>query len=181
MSEHEMIVAMETALEAHGIDDKLIAVGQFAPRGQSGGMSVGGLIGEAAGVAGTAAGTLGGWYVPGRAEGLPPAMLVGVSMLLLSAGAVAELLESVGTAVEFAASLTAAALAIIGVFSLLYGGAHVWASMLLRRRAPFGRVLMLELALVDLVVLPFGTALGIYALWALLTNEGRRLFEAHAV
>jgi hypothetical protein len=108
------------------------------------------------------------------------AMLVGVSMLLLSAGAVAELLDSVGKAVEFAAGLTAAALAVIGVFSLLYGSAHVWASALLRRRTAFGRVLMLALALVDLVVLPFGTALGIYAFWTLLTNDGRRLFELHA-
>ena len=32
-------------------------------------------------------------------------------------------------------------------------------------------------AVADLVVLPFGTALGVYALWTLLTNEGRRLFE----
>ena len=108
-------------------------------------------------------------------------MLVGVSMLLLSAGALAQLLDSVGTAVEFAAGLTAAALALIGVFSLLYGGAHAWASVLLRRRTAFGRVLMLALALADLVVLPFGTALGIYALWTLLTNEGRRLFELHTV
>jgi hypothetical protein len=79
MSEQRMIAAMETALEARGIEDKLVAVGQFAPRGQSGGMSVGGLIGDAAGVAGTAAGTFGGWYVAGKAEGLPPAMMVGVS------------------------------------------------------------------------------------------------------
>lgn len=107
-------------------------------------------------------------------------MLVGVSMLLLSAGAVAELLDSVGTGVEFAAGLTAAVLALIGVFSLLYGGAHTWASVLLRRRTPFGRILMLALALVDLVVLPFGTGLGVYALWVLLTNEGRRLFEVHS-
>ena len=107
-------------------------------------------------------------------------MLIGVSMLLLSAGAVAELLDSAGTGVEFAAGLTAAAHALIGVISLLYGGAHAWASVLLRRRTPLGRVLMLALALVDLVVLPFGTALGVYALWVLLTNEGRRLFEARA-
>jgi len=106
------------------------------------------------------------------------AMLVGISMLLLSAGALAELFDSVGTGVEFAAGLTAAALALIGVFSLLYGAAHTWASVLLRRRTAFGRVLMLALALVDLIVLPFGTGLGAYALWALLTNEGRRLFEA---
>jgi hypothetical protein len=105
------------------------------------------------------------------------AMLVGVSTLLLSAGALAELFESVGTGVEFAASLTAAGFTIVGVFCLLYGGAHVRASVLLRRRSAFGRVLMLALALVDLVVLPFGTALAIYALWTLLTNEGRRLFE----
>lgn len=106
-------------------------------------------------------------------------MLVGVSMLLLSAGALAELVDSVGTGVEFAAGLTAAALALIGLFSLLYGGAHAWASVLLRRRTAFGRVLMLALALVDLIVLPFGTGLGVYALWVLLTNEGRRLFEVH--
>jgi hypothetical protein len=108
-------------------------------------------------------------------------MLVGVSILLLSAGALAQLLDSVGTAVEFAAGLTATLLALIGVLSLLYGGAHAWASVLLRRRTAFGRVRMLALALADLVVLPFGTALGIYAFWALLTNEGRRLFETHAV
>jgi len=34
---------------------------------------------------------------------------------------------------------------------------------------------------VDLLFLPFGTALGAYALWILLTNEGRRLFEPVAV
>ena len=37
---------------------------------------------------------------------------------------------------------------------------------------------MLGLAVVNLLVLPFGTALGGYALWVLLTNDGRRLFEA---
>ena len=76
----------------------------------------------------------------------------------------AELFDSVGTGVEFAAGLTAAAFALIGVFSLLYGAAHTWAAtLLLRRRTAFGRVLMLALALVDLLVLPFGTALGAYA------------------
>ena len=105
------------------------------------------------------------------------AMLVGASMLLLSAGAFAERLGSLGTAVEFAAGLTAAVFAAIGVFALLWGGVHVWAAELLRRRRPFGRVLMLALALVNLLILPPGTALGIYALWTLLNNEGRRLFE----
>jgi hypothetical protein len=105
------------------------------------------------------------------------AMLVGVSMLLLSAGALAELLESLGTGVEFAAGVTTAVFAAIGVFALFWGGAHVWAAMLLDRRQPFGRVLTLGLAVVNLVALPFGTAFGIYACWTLLTNDGRRLFE----
>ena len=49
------------------------------------------------------------------------AMLVGVSMLLLSAGALAELLESLGTGVEFAAGVTTAFFAAAGVFALLWG------------------------------------------------------------
>jgi nitrate reductase gamma subunit len=105
------------------------------------------------------------------------AVLVGVSMLLLSAGALVELVEPAGQAVEFAAGLTAGIFALIGTFALLWGGAHVWAALLLRRRRPFGRVVMLGLAVVNLLVLPFGTALGIYAMWVLLTDAGRRLFE----
>lgn len=105
------------------------------------------------------------------------AMLVGVSMLLLSAGALAILLGPEGEAVGFAAGFTAATFASIGVFTLVWGVAHVVAASMLGRRQPGGRVLMLGLAIVNLLVLPFGTALGAYALWVLLTNEGRRLFE----
>ena len=108
------------------------------------------------------------------------AMLVGVSMLLLSAGALVELLDPVGTGMGFAAGLTATVFAIIGVFALLWGGSHTWAALLLKRRRPLGRVLSLGLAVVNLLVLPFGTAFGAYALWVLLTDEGRRLFEPAA-
>ena len=101
------------------------------------------------------------------------AMLMGVSMLLLAAGALTELMESH----DFAAGVTTAVFAVVGVFALIWGVAHVWAAVLLDRRQPFGRVLTLALALVNLVALPFGTAFGIYACWTLLTNEGRRLFE----
>jgi hypothetical protein len=91
------------------------------------------------------------------------AMLVGVSLLFLAIGPVAILSAPQGDSVRFPAGL--------------WGGAHVWAASLVRRRQPFGRMLGLALALVNLLILPFGTALGIYALWVLLTNEGRRLFE----
>ena len=105
------------------------------------------------------------------------AMLVGASLLLLSAGALAILFGPDGSAVGFAAGVTATAFAVMGVVALVWGGAHVGASALLRRRQPAGRVLTLGLAVVNLLVLPFGTALGAYALWTLLTDAGRRMFE----
>ena len=105
------------------------------------------------------------------------AMLVGVSMLLLAAGALSELLAPAANRVDFAASVTAAMFVLIGLFALVWGGAHVWAAVLMKRRRPLGRVLSLALAVVNLLVLPFGTAFGAYALWVLLRDEGRRLFE----
>ena len=105
------------------------------------------------------------------------AALVGVSMLLLAAGALALAAGPEGDTVPFAAGIAAAVYFSIGVFSLLWGVTHIWVAVLLRRRAPSGRVLMLGLGVVNLFVFPFGTALGAYALWILLTHEGRRLFE----
>jgi len=106
------------------------------------------------------------------------AALVGVSMLLLAAGALALSAGPEGETVALAAGLTAAVFLSIGVFSLLWGVTHMWAAVLLRRRAASGRILMLGLGVVNLLVFPFGTAMGAYALWILLTHEGRRLFEA---
>jgi hypothetical protein len=105
------------------------------------------------------------------------AILVGVSMMLLAAGALAILWGPEGDTVAFPAGVTAAVFVSIGIFSLLWGVGHVWAAMLLRRRVSLGRVIMLGLAVVNLLVFPFGTGLGAYALWILLNNEGRRLFE----
>ena len=109
------------------------------------------------------------------------ASLVGVSMLLLAAGATTLSNAPDGEAVALAAGLTAAIFAASGAFSLIWGVAHVLAAVLLRRRAGSGRILMLGLAFVNLLVFPFGTALGGYALWILLTHEGRRLFEGGVV
>ncbi|MGH9257431.1 MAG: hypothetical protein ACRD3C_22955 [Vicinamibacterales bacterium] len=108
------------------------------------------------------------------------ATIVGLSMLLLAAGALAIVADPDAEAVTFAAGLTAAVFASIGVISLLWGVAHIWVATLLRRRHALGRAVMLGLAVVNLLVFPFGTALGAYALWILLTNEGRRLFDAGA-
>jgi hypothetical protein len=42
---------------------------------------------------------------------------------------------------------------------------------------PWARILTIVLSILDLVSFPFGTALGIYGLWVLLTAEGARMFE----
>ena len=108
------------------------------------------------------------------------AAIVGVALLLLAGGALAILAGPDGDGVGFAAGLTAGTFAAVGAFALLWGGAHLWSARLLQRRQGAGRILALALAVVNLLVLPFGTALGVYALWVLLTHDGRRLFEPAA-
>ena len=49
MSEERMTELVQGALAARGIEDEVLAVGQFNPRGHSGGMFTGGLVGGTAG------------------------------------------------------------------------------------------------------------------------------------
>ena len=87
MSEASMVEAVRGALVARGIDDEVVAAGQFNPRGHTGGLFVGGLAGGEAGSAlggaadavGTAAGSLAGMNAADAASGLPETMLVGVT------------------------------------------------------------------------------------------------------
>jgi hypothetical protein len=87
MSEEAMVEAVQGALAARGIDDEVVAAGQFNPRGHSGGLFVGGIAGDEAGgklggvadAVGTAAGSLAGMRAADAASGLPDTMLVGVT------------------------------------------------------------------------------------------------------
>ena len=74
-----MLALVQGALAARGIEDEVVAAGQFNPRGQSGGLFVGGLAGGVAGGAGMAVGSLAGMRAADAASGLPAKMLVGVS------------------------------------------------------------------------------------------------------
>ena len=49
MSEEAMIELVQAALGERGLDDTVIAAGEFAPRGHSGGAFAGGLVGGDAG------------------------------------------------------------------------------------------------------------------------------------
>jgi hypothetical protein len=103
--------------------------------------------------------------------------LVGLSTLALGAGAVAIITSmSRGGGVDFAAGLTAAAFATLAVIAIVWGLAHVAVGVPLRRRRQSARLAALTLGAVDLLLLPYGTALGVYTLWVLLDEEGKKLF-----
>jgi hypothetical protein len=109
-------------------------------------------------------------------------MLFGVSMLLLAGGAAAILADPTWPRDAFGTGITVGAFVVVfsvlGIFAVAWGAAHLWAGGLLSAHRPLGRALTLALSLVNLLVLPFGTVLGGYALWILLTAEARRMFEA---
>jgi hypothetical protein len=102
------------------------------------------------------------------------AFLLGGSTLMLAVGAVAIGLTS--RTEGFSAAATAAVFGVFAVALLLGGLANAWAGAALRRQEPSGRMVTLGLAVPNLFILPFGTALGVYAFWVLLHEETRRMF-----
>jgi hypothetical protein len=102
-------------------------------------------------------------------------LMLGVSTALLALGAAAVGWTSRGT--ELSAAVTSVAFALFAAALIVGGVANSWAGRALQRTNPTGRLVTLGLAVPNLFVLPFGTALGIYALWVLLHNEARRFFE----
>ena len=61
--------------------------------------------------------------------------------------------------------------------ALVWAALHIIVGRMLKKLRPSARLMTLGLAVGNLILLPFGTALGVYALWVLLKDEGRRLFE----
>lgn len=99
-------------------------------------------------------------------------VLGGLSLAMLAAGA-ALAPASPGGRLRLGAIIIAAAAA----FPIAGGLLHVWTGRALARRAPRGRLGALALGLPNLFLLPFGTALGIYAYWVLLNDQVRELFD----
>src|SRR3954470_12703407 len=103
-------------------------------------------------------------------------LLVAVSLLLLAAGAAAVARTTAGD--PLTAGATALLFVVFGTALALGGWANAWAGRAVgQHRAP-GRTGALLLAVMNLFVLPFGTALAIYTFWVLLHNDARALFEA---
>jgi hypothetical protein len=107
--------------------------------------------------------------------------LVGVSTLALGVGAVALIASASrgGGAGQVAAGVTAAVFTTLAVIAIVWGAAHVVVGVPLRRHRPRARIMALVLGSVDLLLLPYGTALGVYALWVLLSERGKSSFVAN--
>jgi hypothetical protein len=105
-------------------------------------------------------------------------ILIGASTLALGMAA-ASLITAAADAGrgQFAASLTAATFTVFALIAIIWGAGHVAIGVLVRRRRHWSRLAALLLASVDLLLLPYGTALGVYALWVLLREDGKKLFE----
>lgn len=100
-------------------------------------------------------------------------VMTGVSLGILAAGTRAALTGSPFGMGERAA---VALLAIVGSTLAIGGGATVLTGWALKRRSRRGRLAALALAVPNLVLVPFGTALGVYTFWVLLNNDARRAF-----
>jgi hypothetical protein len=105
--------------------------------------------------------------------------LVGIAGLALMAGAliIGRTQSPVAASSALAADVTAFAFGVLATIALLWGVLHLAIGAMLRGYRPRARLAALGLALINVVLFPFGTALGGYACWVLLNDEGRRLFE----
>ncbi len=106
-------------------------------------------------------------------------LLVGLSTFALGIGAAALITSASreGGGAEFAAGLTAAAFITLATIAIVWGLAHIAVGVPLRRRRHWSRLAALMLGSVDLLLLPYGTVLGSYALWTLLREDAKKLFE----
>jgi hypothetical protein len=105
-------------------------------------------------------------------------LLLSASLLLLAAGAVA--IARTPQSDTFAATFTALLFVVFAAALALGGWANAWIGKGLRRHRSSARTGALAISVVNLFVLPFGTALAIYTYWVLLHHEARSLFDADA-
>jgi hypothetical protein len=100
-------------------------------------------------------------------------VMTGLSLAILAAGTRAALArEAFGVGEQAAVAILGLGAALL----LLGGGAAAVAGWGLRRRFARARLASLILAVPNLILVPFGTALGVYTLWVLLNDDARRAF-----
>jgi hypothetical protein len=102
------------------------------------------------------------------------ASLAAISLVLLGIGAVSLTMHA---GPEVAASLAAGIFFGCAAIALVWGGMLLGVGWALPQHQPWARPAALILAIVNVFVIPFGTALAAYAFWVLLQESGKRMFE----
>lgn len=100
-------------------------------------------------------------------------VMTGLSLVILAAGTRAAL---AGRAFGVGERAAVVLLIVVGSFLILGGAVSAMTGWAIKRRARQGRLAALVLAIPNLVLVPFGTALGVYTFWVLLNNDARRAF-----
>lgn len=103
------------------------------------------------------------------------ALMVALALGLLAASALSLAWSLPGDSAALAAKVTAATFLVVALASVLWGWANLWVGRALRRARPAARIGTMVVAVVNLFILPFGTALSVYSLWVMLHNETRHL------
>jgi hypothetical protein len=109
-------------------------------------------------------------------------MVISLALAALGLAALA-ILGSAGSGepgARLAASFLAALFLSLSGLGLLFGGIHVWDAFALHHGRVWARAVGIVLAILDLLLLPFGTALGAYALWVLTRARARETFAPPA-
>jgi hypothetical protein len=108
------------------------------------------------------------------------AAVAGVVVLLVM-GSVAKLLTVSGAISDQDAATAAPIIAIVGVciasFLLVIAAPALVGGWGLLNFRPWSRILMIIVSILHLFHIPIGTALGVYGLWVLFSDDARRLLE----
>jgi len=109
--------------------------------------------------------------------------LLAALVVLLIFGGVASLVSGVAHDPDayIAAPIVGIVGAVLFVFLLLLSLPGILAGVGLLKFQPWARVLTIVLCAINLLNVPFGTALGVYGLWVLLNNETEQLFAVRRV
>ena len=121
---------------------------------------------------------LGAFHIAFGAIGL----LIALAILVIFGGAAG--LIGLGAASDPDALIAVPIVALVGTFlmmaALILSVPGIAAGFGLMTYRPWARMLTVVLSLLHLFNFPFGSALGVYGLWVLLSDEGRVLFERRA-
>jgi hypothetical protein len=101
-------------------------------------------------------------------------LVLAASLVLLAAGAAAIVRTSPGD--PWTAVFTALLFVLFASALGLAGWANIWVGRNLRQLRAAGRSGAFVVSVINLFVLPFGTALAIYSYWVLLHGDARALF-----